>query len=71
MAMNLVLDLPLFAAGPMKMTPEQYMADIGATYVMIPVITTGAVYLMRRSRAEIESAIASLAVTVADTARGR
>ncbi len=71
MAMSLVLDLPLFAAGPMKMTPEQYLADIGATYIMIPVITTGTVYLMRRSRAELESAIASLAATVADTAKSR
>jgi len=43
--MSLLLDWPMFAAGPMQMTLAQYLADIGATYVMIPIITVGAGYL--------------------------
>ncbi len=36
---NLLIDLPLFLlGGPMKMTPMQYVQDIGLTYLVIPVI---------------------------------
>lgn len=38
---SVAIDLPLVSAGPMKMTIAEYMADIGLTYVAIPVITTG------------------------------
>jgi hypothetical protein len=40
-SINIVLDLPFFSYGPMKMNLKDYAADIGLTYVMIPVITTG------------------------------
>lgn len=37
-----MIDAPLMLfSGPMKMTFEAYMADIGLTYVSIPVVTTG------------------------------
>lgn len=40
-AMCILIDLPLFSYGPMKMNLKDYAADIGLTYVMIPTITTG------------------------------
>ena len=39
--MCILIDLPLFSYGPMKMNLKDYAADIGLTYVMIPTITTG------------------------------
>lgn len=36
-----VIDLLLFSSGPMEMTLVDYVADIGLTYVMIPMITGG------------------------------
>ena len=42
LAICILIDAPLMlVAGPMKMTFGEYMADIGLTYVMIPVVTTG------------------------------
>ncbi len=38
---NIVIDLLLFSWGPMKMSFVDYMKDIGVTYLMIPVITSG------------------------------
>lgn len=37
---SLALDVPFFIFGPeqMRMSPDAYMADIGFTYVMIPII---------------------------------
>ena len=38
----IVIDAPLMLiGGPMKMTLAQYMADIGVTYLCIPVVTWG------------------------------
>jgi hypothetical protein len=38
----IVIDAPLMLlGGPMKMTLGQYMADIGVTYLCIPVVTWG------------------------------
>ena len=34
------VDLPLVSAGPMKMTLTEYFADIGLTYLAIPIVTT-------------------------------
>lgn len=31
----------MFCAGPMQMSLTHYAADIGAAYLMVPVITTG------------------------------
>jgi len=39
--MCVALDLPLFSAGPMKMPLADYMADVGLTYLIYPIITTG------------------------------
>jgi len=41
LVVNVVLDLLLFSWGPMKMTLADYVKDIGLTYLMIPIITTG------------------------------
>jgi hypothetical protein len=41
--MAIALDAPLFIFGPemMRMAPGEYMADIGLTYFMIPIIAAG------------------------------
>lgn len=42
MAVNLGIDLPLMLSpSPMQMTPGEYLGDIGLTYLLLPVITTG------------------------------
>jgi hypothetical protein len=39
---SVAIDAPLMlVGGPMKMTVRQYLADIGLTYVLMPVITLG------------------------------
>jgi hypothetical protein len=48
--MNILLDQLLFSWGPMQMTFTDYMYDIGLTYLLVPVITTGAGYLIDRAR---------------------
>lgn len=46
MIINIAIDLPLFLFGPMKKSLYDYFTDIGFTYLIIPVITTGmAVFL--------------------------
>jgi len=37
LAINLVMDYPMFAFGPMKMTPLAYYSEIGLTYLTFPV----------------------------------
>jgi hypothetical protein len=39
--MSVVIDLPLMLNPPMSMTFVEYAADIGLTYLMIPIITSG------------------------------
>jgi hypothetical protein len=42
LAISVVIDAPLMLlGGPMQMTVAEYLADIGVTYLMIPVITAG------------------------------
>ena len=42
LATNVVIDVPLMLApSPMQMTLKKYIYDIGLTYLMIPIITTG------------------------------
>jgi hypothetical protein len=36
LAMNLVFDYPMFAFGPMKMTPLAYYSEIGLVYLIFP-----------------------------------
>src|SRR3989338_993505 len=38
---NVGIDLLMFSWGPMKMSLANYIKDIGVTYLLIPVITTG------------------------------
>lgn len=47
LAISLVIDLPMFMQGPMKMPLPEYFMDIGFTYLMIPVITVGFGYLSK------------------------
>ena len=53
MAANWLLDGLMFCAGPMKMPPAQYAADIGAAYLMVPVITTGIGAAAARARGAV------------------
>ena len=41
MIVNIIIDLPLFSFGPMKKDIADYFTDIGLTYIIIPIITTG------------------------------
>lgn len=41
MVINILIDLPLFSYGPMKMSFLIYLEDIGITYFVIPVIVVG------------------------------
>ena len=40
LGINVLIDLPMFFGGPIETTPTGYLADIGLTYLIIPVITT-------------------------------
>jgi len=37
LAINLILDFPMFAFGPMKMTPLSYYSEIGLVYLTFPI----------------------------------
>lgn len=50
LAISLVIDLLMFMQGPMKMPLGNYMADIGLTYLMMPIITTGYGYLSEKTK---------------------
>ena len=50
MIVNIIIDLPLFSFGPMKKDLAEYFTDIGLTYLIIPVITTGAAAIKIRSK---------------------
>ena len=41
LAISVAIDLPLMLSPPINYTPEEYLADIGLTYAMIPMITVG------------------------------
>ncbi len=41
MAMSLGLDFPMFFGGPIDITPAQYIADIGLTYLIILIVPLG------------------------------
>ena len=43
---SLVIDLLLFMWGPMKMPFAHYMMDIGLTYLIMPIFTVGAGYML-------------------------
>lgn len=48
LAMNLIFDYPLFAFGPMKMTPLSYYSEIGLVYLTFPVFALFAARLARQ-----------------------
>jgi len=39
LGINILIDLPMMFGGPLEMTLSEYFADIGLTYLIIPVIT--------------------------------
>jgi len=41
MLMSIVIDLPLMLSPPMNYTVAQYFVDVGLTYLLMPLITTG------------------------------
>ena len=41
MAISVAIDLPLMLSPPKSMPPLEYAADIGLTYLMIPILTLG------------------------------
>ena len=45
--MNLILDQPFFAFGPMRMSATQYWSEIGLGYFTLPVFAAGAARLVR------------------------
>jgi len=49
-AMSIVFDLPLMLSEPVNMSLGEYMADIGLTYAMYPLIALGAGVLAARAR---------------------
>ena len=56
LATNLLLDLPLFSYGPMRMSLREYVADIGLTYLIIPAITLGLAFQMTmQTRAQYDT----------------
>jgi uncharacterized membrane protein YpjA len=53
--MNLILDYPMFAYGPMKMSAAKYYSEIGLSYLIFPAFAFGAARLVRcqeRGRAQ-------------------
>ncbi len=48
LAMNLIFDYPLFAFGPMKMTPLAYYSEIGLVYLTFPVFALLSTPLAKR-----------------------
>jgi hypothetical protein len=47
MIMNLILDYPMFAYGPMKMTPLGYYSEIGLVYLTFPMFALLAAWLAK------------------------
>ena len=47
LAINLVCDYPMFAYGPMKMTPLGYYSEIGLVYLTFPIFAVMAARLAR------------------------
>ena len=50
-AVSVIIDLPLMLSPPISYTPLEYAADIGLTYLMMPVITVGIAFAVRGARA--------------------
>lgn len=50
-AINLILDYPMFAYGPMKMSAARYYSEIGVAYLAFPAFAFGAARLARAQAA--------------------
>ncbi len=59
---NVVLDLPLFLAGPMARPLMSYLEDIGFTYLLYPIVTVGTGMLAAHVR---QAAVAASAAAAA------
>jgi hypothetical protein len=47
LTMNLILDYPMFAFGPMKMTAGHYYSEIGSAYLLYPTFLVGMTMVKR------------------------
>ncbi|HJZ99719.1 MAG TPA: hypothetical protein VKE70_24590 [Candidatus Solibacter sp.] len=47
LAINLVMDYPMFNYGPMKMTAARYYSEIGAGYLLYPAFLAGSAWVLR------------------------
>ena len=45
---SIIIDLPMFIWGPMKMSVINYMMDIGFTYLIYPIVTIGFGYMLEK-----------------------
>ncbi len=45
---SIIIDLPMFMWGPMKMSVINYMMDIGFTYLIYPIVTIGFGYMLEK-----------------------
>jgi hypothetical protein len=45
LAINLILDYPMFFYGPMRMSASHYYSEIGVGYLLYPAFLTGAVWI--------------------------
>jgi EamA domain-containing membrane protein RarD len=50
LAISIAIDLGIFMWGPMKMSLANYLQDIGLTYLVFPIVTTGFGCLLARKR---------------------
>ena len=50
LGISIGFDLLMFMWGPMKMSFSDYIADIGLTYLIYPIVTTGFGFLLRQRR---------------------
>jgi len=53
LAINLLLDYPMFAYGPMRMTAASYYSEIGAGYLLFPAFLMGAAWMAGERRRAI------------------
>jgi hypothetical protein len=47
LAINLIMDYPMFSYGPMKMTAARYYSEIGAGYLLYPAFLAGSAWVPR------------------------
>jgi hypothetical protein len=45
LAINLILDYPMFSYGPMRMSAAHYYSEIGAGYLLYPAFLTGSCWM--------------------------